>query len=239
MSVAIVLYDYDANEDDELSIKKYQQLEVLTKNEDDWWLVRRDNDVGLIPSNYVYISSQSSNNVEYNKNNDNVNDINCNGINNGWVSPDIRNTKKKTIESSPTSSGMNQSDFLRLKQLREDAEKKIDALREAVSSHENNNFKVINNNTSNINNANDNNNNNNKYNNENSKNINLRHRNINNKLTNINSNIDDNNNYNNMIENQSDISRERDNSQFDKKLIQNNSKVHSKFPNIIGKTSSS
>ena len=90
MSVAIVLYDYDANEVDELSIKKYQQLEVLTKNEDDWWLVRRDNDVGLIPSNYVYISSQLSNSTEYNNIDNNDND---NNSNNGWVSPDIRINK--------------------------------------------------------------------------------------------------------------------------------------------------
>ena len=136
MSIAVVLYDYIGQENDELSIKKYQELEIIQKNEDDWWLVRRGNDVGLIPSNYVYISQSPR---DYNDNNSSSSSSSSKI--NGWVSPDIRNSNSssKKSKSSPVS-GMNQSDFLKLKQLREDAEKKIDALREAVISHESSKF---------------------------------------------------------------------------------------------------
>ena len=58
-AVCVALYNFQASESDELSFVKDDVLEVIEKQEDDWWLVRRNTDVGLIPSNYVYTAVSS------------------------------------------------------------------------------------------------------------------------------------------------------------------------------------
>ena len=51
----VAKYDYDARTHDDLTFHKGDLLEVLSKEEGDWWLARsRANDQqGFIPSNYV------------------------------------------------------------------------------------------------------------------------------------------------------------------------------------------
>ena len=50
-----MLYDYDANTEDELSASTGQVLELYDDKDADWWLVRdtASNRSGLIPGNYV------------------------------------------------------------------------------------------------------------------------------------------------------------------------------------------
>jgi len=57
---AAALYDYTANDDDELSLVKGEVVDVLSKQEDGWWNVIKQAGAGagihgLIPSNYVYV----------------------------------------------------------------------------------------------------------------------------------------------------------------------------------------
>ena len=61
LGVYIVLYDYEAQTDEELSVKEGDLLYLLEKSEvDDWWTVKKrvigsdqDEPVGLVPSNYI------------------------------------------------------------------------------------------------------------------------------------------------------------------------------------------
>ena len=57
LCTAAALYPYEAQAEDELSIRKDDVLEVLAKHEDEWWSVRNisTQQEGLIPSNYVYV----------------------------------------------------------------------------------------------------------------------------------------------------------------------------------------
>ena len=51
----IALCDYNALESEDLSFKKDEQLEVITKFDDGWWLAKSlsTNKEGQIPSNFV------------------------------------------------------------------------------------------------------------------------------------------------------------------------------------------
>jgi hypothetical protein len=51
--LVIVLYDYDASDRDELTIRKGDLLYIQEQYDDGWCLVRSDGSSGLIPSNYV------------------------------------------------------------------------------------------------------------------------------------------------------------------------------------------
>ena len=53
-----VLYSYEAQEEDELSIVAGELVEVLSA-EDDWWLGRSGERVGTFPSNYVEAATAS------------------------------------------------------------------------------------------------------------------------------------------------------------------------------------
>jgi hypothetical protein len=53
LSVATALYDYDPQTDEEISIREGDYLRVYEKVDQDWWFVKRDNDVGLVPATYV------------------------------------------------------------------------------------------------------------------------------------------------------------------------------------------
>eukprot|EP01080_Neovahlkampfia_damariscottae_P004871 gene4871-8465_t len=50
---AIVLYDYDAQDKTEISLKEGDIIKVYKKNEDDWWLVGLDSKEGLFPANFL------------------------------------------------------------------------------------------------------------------------------------------------------------------------------------------
>jgi hypothetical protein len=52
ISRAIAKYVYDKEEDNELSFGENDAIDILAKLEDDWWLARRRNEYGLVPSNY-------------------------------------------------------------------------------------------------------------------------------------------------------------------------------------------
>jgi cytoplasmic FMR1 interacting protein len=55
MCLAYVLYDYEANDDDELSFQEGQFIEVTEKHEDDWWYgrIQGGHQSGMFPMNYV------------------------------------------------------------------------------------------------------------------------------------------------------------------------------------------
>ncbi|KAJ1679890.1 cytoskeletal protein binding protein, partial [Spiromyces aspiralis] len=64
--LAVALYDFEAQEDDELTIQEGDQLEVTDKDSSpEWWLVRhsspgRGSKEGLVPSNYIRIVGEAS-----------------------------------------------------------------------------------------------------------------------------------------------------------------------------------
>lgn len=57
MNYAKVLYSYSAQEEDELDVKQGDFAELLYLNEDNWWIAKSDGRIGLIPSNYVTLST--------------------------------------------------------------------------------------------------------------------------------------------------------------------------------------
>jgi hypothetical protein len=51
-----VLYDFDAQGDDELSVKENDMVTVVDKENDEWWLVRgSDGQEGVVPAQYIEI----------------------------------------------------------------------------------------------------------------------------------------------------------------------------------------
>jgi hypothetical protein len=59
LNVLVALYDYEANTEDELTIKKNGILYILENNDPNWWKAQlktadpNHSHVGLVPSNYV------------------------------------------------------------------------------------------------------------------------------------------------------------------------------------------
>lgn len=47
------LYDYDAQEGNELSFKEGDVIKILKKNDDGWWLGELNGKQGLLPCSYV------------------------------------------------------------------------------------------------------------------------------------------------------------------------------------------
>jgi hypothetical protein len=58
---ATALYDFDADGEDELSVKEGERLIVLEKDGDEWWKVRNEGGVeGVVPASYVEVSVMGS-----------------------------------------------------------------------------------------------------------------------------------------------------------------------------------
>ncbi|RHZ54807.1 hypothetical protein Glove_423g32 [Diversispora epigaea] len=56
---AKVIYEYDADGDDEITLKEEEVVVILDKSEADWWKGRNENgEVGLFPSNYVELITE-------------------------------------------------------------------------------------------------------------------------------------------------------------------------------------
>lgn len=51
------MYDYTAQNDDELAFNKGQIINVLNKEDPDWWKGEVNGQVGLFPSNYVKLTT--------------------------------------------------------------------------------------------------------------------------------------------------------------------------------------
>jgi hypothetical protein len=50
---AVALYDYNATDSDELSVRKGETLVLLESYDDGWWLMQKGRAAGLVPSNYM------------------------------------------------------------------------------------------------------------------------------------------------------------------------------------------
>lgn len=55
----IGMYDYTAQNDDELPFGKGQIINVLSREDPDWWKGELNGSVGLFPSNYVKLTTDT------------------------------------------------------------------------------------------------------------------------------------------------------------------------------------
>ena len=54
---AVALYDYQGQEEDELSIEAGEHVQVIARHDDGWFLVHnQDGSFGVVPGNYLQIS---------------------------------------------------------------------------------------------------------------------------------------------------------------------------------------
>lgn len=57
MRMGSILYDYDAQEDDELTIRAGERFHLVRSFDDGWWHVQVNQDDGMIPSNFALLDS--------------------------------------------------------------------------------------------------------------------------------------------------------------------------------------
>lgn len=67
MALASALWDFDAQNADEVSLRKNDGVAVLQKFPDDWWRVRKlsTGEVGVVPSNYLFAELQGQREAKY------------------------------------------------------------------------------------------------------------------------------------------------------------------------------
>ena len=57
---AVVLYDFDAQGDDELTVKENDSITLVDRSDDEWWLVRNARgQEGVVPAQYVQIGGDA------------------------------------------------------------------------------------------------------------------------------------------------------------------------------------
>ena len=118
----IALYDYAAQDPDELSFLKDDMMEILGDDDEDegWWKARKGDETGVIPSNYVFVSTSRSQ----------LQTMDPNG-----VSPQRPAIAKATAKFNDAGRKLNyaevtnSAELSRLKDLRREAENRIIALR--------------------------------------------------------------------------------------------------------------
>ncbi len=49
----LAVYDFQAREEDELTVFKGDRLNIIEKYDDGWWLVEYHDQQGVVPSNYL------------------------------------------------------------------------------------------------------------------------------------------------------------------------------------------
>lgn len=59
MCQVIAMYDYAAASRDELSFSKGQLINILDKTNPDWWKAEANGVTGLLPTNYVKMTTES------------------------------------------------------------------------------------------------------------------------------------------------------------------------------------
>lgn len=52
-----VLFDYEAQEEDELTIRSGEHFNLLKAYDDGWWLIEANEEIGMVPSNYVHVEA--------------------------------------------------------------------------------------------------------------------------------------------------------------------------------------
>ena len=58
---ATVLYDFDAQGEDELTVKENDSVSIVDRSDDEWWLVRNSRgQEGVVPAQYVQLGGDSS-----------------------------------------------------------------------------------------------------------------------------------------------------------------------------------
>ena len=58
---AVVLYDFDAQGDDELTVKENDSVTIIDRSDDEWWLVRNNRGKeGVVPAQYVQVGGDAS-----------------------------------------------------------------------------------------------------------------------------------------------------------------------------------
>ena len=158
-----VLFNYSAQDDDEISLFKGECVFILETYDDDWWMVKKGDLVGLAPSNYLRVNAVDHSKIEdaelppgWKSAIDNEsNDIYYYNEDTGlvqWENPSLplshtnRSTElesrlnKAPIAAAPSQSSngiKSNSDLKRLQALRVQAERKINDLKAAVANHEN------------------------------------------------------------------------------------------------------
>lgn len=120
-----VLFNYNATDEDELTVKKDDVLLVLAMYDDGWWLIKRGNSTGLVPANYLELHEEPP---KKSKTTDRE------GRKNDKVQRNGRSGNANSKEFTKNGSKKD-SDLAELKNLREEAEEKINALRYALFSH--------------------------------------------------------------------------------------------------------
>jgi hypothetical protein len=56
---AKVLYAYQANEDDELTVENGVFVNLIDMTDPDWWQCEYDGDIGMLPSNYLRVLGEN------------------------------------------------------------------------------------------------------------------------------------------------------------------------------------
>jgi hypothetical protein len=113
---AIALYDYDATDSDELSVRKGETLVLLESYDDGWWLMQKGRAAGLVPSNYMETKNATLT-EQHNEESEQSRSRNPSG------DRQQQHKKEKKVDKKT------QPELAQLKTLRDEAEDKLNKLR--------------------------------------------------------------------------------------------------------------